>query len=261
MYVAWQCTTMLAVLGGRPLSSPGTSLEGGRSGEFPRLAAPSSTNSDLLGLSANDAADRTVLVTDHQTAGRGRLARTWDAPPGTNLLMSILFRAVPAQPIDLTRAVGVAAADAVRMLTGLDARLKWPNDVLVDGRKLAGVLAQSNGDDAIVVGIGLNVGWAPDGAARADGTTPHAVLSVLLSTLDTMLASLAEHDDDSLLLIRYRQLLDTRGRVVRVEMPGGEIRGRAIDVERDGALVVLDECAITHRIEVGDVVHLRADEG
>ena len=233
------------------------------------IAETGSTNADLLGLSADDAPDRTVLVTDHQTDGRGRLARTWQAPPGTNLLVSIMFRRLPQHPIDLTRAVGIAAADAVRMLTGLNARLKWPNDVLVDGRKLAGVLAQSNGDEAIVVGIGLNVGWAPEGAARAVGTTPHAVLVALLAELDTLLAGHTRTVDhraadpsaaDQSLMTRYRQLLDTLGRVVQVELPAGEVRGRAIDVEREGAVVIVDECAISHRIEVGDVVHLRATE-
>jgi BirA family transcriptional regulator, biotin operon repressor / biotin---[acetyl-CoA-carboxylase] ligase len=207
-----------------------------------------STNADLLAFA--DAPDRTVLVAGHQTAGRGRLDRTWRSPPGANLLMSILFAEVPGQPGDLTRAVGVAAVDAVAALTGLHARLKWPNDVVLDDRKLAGILAQRAPSGPVVVGIGLNVGWAPDGAARlGGGVEPAAVLTELLRALDAQGPDL--HD-------RYRALLATLGRQVRVALPSGEIVGRAVDVAGDGGLVVIDECAITHHVDAGDVVHLRA---
>src|SRR5690606_24931020 len=101
-----------------------------------------STNADLLEAATAGAPDRGVLATGHQTAGRGRLDRRWDAPPGTNLLVSILFRHVPEIPGDLTRRVGVAAVDAVRSTTGAGAVLKWPNDVMLEGRKLGGILAQ-----------------------------------------------------------------------------------------------------------------------
>jgi BirA family biotin operon repressor/biotin-[acetyl-CoA-carboxylase] ligase len=206
-----------------------------------------STNADLLAFP--DAPTRTVLVAAHQTAGRGRLGRTWDAPPGANLLASIVFRDVPEQAGDLTRAVGIAAVDAVSALTGRHARLKWPNDVLLDGRKLAGILAQRSPAGAVVVGIGLNVGWAPEGAAMLGaGVEPLAVLTELLRALH----SLGDDAHD-----RYRTLLDTLGRRVRVELPSGDLVGRAVDVARDGTLQVIDECAITHHIDAGDVVHLR----
>ncbi len=124
-----------------------------------------STNDDLLAAAATGAPDRSVLVADHQTAGRGRLDRRWEAPPGANLLVSILFRTVPSPPSTLTQRVGLAAIDARRAAAGVDAVLKWPNDLLVGERKLAGILAQRAADGSIVVGLGLNVGWAP-GAQR-----------------------------------------------------------------------------------------------
>jgi BirA family biotin operon repressor/biotin-[acetyl-CoA-carboxylase] ligase len=208
-----------------------------------------STNTDLLAEAARGAPDRTVLVADHQTAGRGRLDRRWEAPPGSNLLVTLLLRAVPDPPSDLTRRVGLAARHAARELTGADVRLKWPNDLLLDGGKLAGILAQRAPDGPVVVGLGLNVGWAPEGAARLDAvapgvTTPHALLAAVLRAYDALPDDV--HD-------LYRAALDTIGREVRVEMPSGDLEGRAVDVERDGRLVVIDGCAITHRVDAGDV--------
>lgn len=191
-----------------------------------------------------------MLFTDHQHAGRGRLDRTWTAPPGTNLLVSILFRSAPDDPGELTRRVGLAAIDAVGSVTDVSAVLKWPNDVLVDGAKLAGILAQRGAGGEVVVGLGLNVGWAPEGAARlGDDVRPADVLRALLAAYDQLPADI----DD-----RYRAALSTLRRRVRVELPGGvELVGSAVDVDREGRLVVIDECAITHRLSVGDVVHLR----
>lgn len=214
-----------------------------------RVAETGSTNSDLLDAAAAGAPDRSVLVTDHQTAGRGRLDRTWTAPPGSNLLVSILFRTVPGDPGELTRRIGLAAVDAAKATAGVHASLKWPNDVVVDDRKLAGILAQRGPKGDVVVGLGLNVGWAPDGAARlGDETTPVDALRAMLTAFDELPEDVTE---------RYRGALSTLGRRVRVELPSGEIVGTAIDVEVDGRLTVLDECAITHRLSVGDVVHLR----
>ena len=216
-----------------------------------------STNADLLAAGAtgtSGAPDRTVLAARHQTAGRGRLDRRWDAPAGANLLASILLRDVPAHPHEVTQRVALAALAACRATTDAEATLKWPNDLLLDGEKLAGVLAQAGTSDAgpfVVVGIGLNVGWAPPGAARlGDGVTPVEVLDALLAAFDELPVDIAP---------LYRRHLGTIGQAVRVELPGERfVVGRAIDIEADGRLVVLDDCAITHRIDTGDVVHLRS---
>ena len=213
-----------------------------------------STNADLLSAGTDGAPHRTVRAADHQTAGRGRLDRTWETPPGVNLLVSILLRDVPAHPHEVTQRVALAAIDAARVTCGAEAVLKWPNDLLLDGRKLAGVLAQFGTSPAgsfVVVGIGLNIGWAPPDAARlGETTTPHAVLAAMLHAFDELPADITA---------LYRSHLATIGQRVRVELPGAaEIVGRAIDVEPDGRLVVLDDCAISHRIDTGDVVHLRS---
>jgi BirA family biotin operon repressor/biotin-[acetyl-CoA-carboxylase] ligase len=217
------------------------------------VAETGSTNADLLA-SAAARPDRSVLVADHQTAGKGRLDRRWDAPPGANLLVSVLFHTVPDQPIELTRRIALAAVDACRRVAAVDVVLKWPNDLLVDDRKLAGILAERGASGAVVVGMGLNVGWCPDGAARLtddDRLAPLDVLRALLEAYDALPASPADLAD------AYRQALGTIGRQVRIELPNAVLEGTAVDVEPDGQLVVLDACAVTHRLAVGDVVHLR----
>jgi BirA family biotin operon repressor/biotin-[acetyl-CoA-carboxylase] ligase len=215
------------------------------------VAETGSTNADLLATAATRP-DRSVLVADHQTAGKGRLDRRWDALPGANLLASLLFHVVPAHPNDLTRRVALAAVDACRRVAGIDVVLKWPNDLLVEERKLAGLLAERAAGGDVVVGIGLNVGWCPEGAARlGDRIAPTDVLRALLEAYDRLPA------DPTDLAAAYRAALGTIGRQVRVELPDGVVEGTAVDVEPDGRLVVLDACAVTHRLSVGDVVHLR----
>jgi len=220
------------------------------------VAETGSTNADLVAAAASGAPHRTVLRTDHQTAGRGRLDRRWDAPAGTNLLVSILHREVPDPPVRLTHRTGLALVRAVVATTGADARLKWPNDLLVVGddgetRKAAGMLAQACPDGAVIVGCGVNIGWAPEGAARlGDAITPDELLAAILTEFDLL-------GDDDTAEAAYRDHLDTIGRPVRVETPGGTLEGRAIGVADDGSLEVLDACAVTHRIGVGDVIHLR----
>lgn len=212
------------------------------------VVSTGSTNADLLA-TATARPDRSVLVTDHQTAGRGRLDRVWDDDPGLNLLVSILFHVVPEQPNELVRRLALAAAAGCREVTGIDVRLKWPNDLLVGDQKLAGILAERNAAGDVVVGIGLNVSWAPEGAARLGAdVAPHDVLRAMLTAYDRLPTDV--HD-------AYRAALDTLGRRVRVELPNGVVVGTATDIERDGRLVVLDECAITHRFSAGDIVHLR----
>ncbi len=212
------------------------------------VAVTGSTNRDLLATAAQRP-DRSVLVTDHQTAGKGRLDRRWDAPPGTNLLVSILFHAVPEQPAELTRRVALAAIAACREVAGTELVLKWPNDLLLGDRKLAGILAERSAAGDVVVGLGLNVGWCPEGAAKlGDGVAPLDVLRSLLAAFDRLPADVAP---------AYAAALATLRRRVRIELPDGVVEGTATDVDGEGRLVVVDGCGLTHRFAVGDVVHLR----
>ena len=220
-----------------------------------------STNADLIeAVLAGTATNRTVLATDHQTAGRGRLDRRWEAPPGVNLLVSIVVAPIPSLPVEVTHRIGLAAVAAVRRFVdpevGAAVGLKWPNDVLLGDRKLAGILAQRvPGRDAVVVGMGLNVGWAPEGAAAlrsvaVDAVAPARLLGAVLEAFDALPDDIADS---------YRSELVTVGRSVRVELPSGDgaLLGRAIEVDGRGRLVVLDAAGVRHELDVGDVVHVR----
>jgi BirA family transcriptional regulator, biotin operon repressor / biotin---[acetyl-CoA-carboxylase] ligase len=138
-----------------------------------------STNADLLAQAAGGAPEGTVLVTERQTAGRGRMGRTWLSPPAAALMFSVLLRPTAVPPARrgwLPLLAGVAIASALRDVTGLDVGLKWPNDVLTGGGKLAGILAeQSAGTEAIVAGAGLNV------STRRDELPVETATSLLLA--------------------------------------------------------------------------------
>jgi len=226
-----------------------------------RVAQTGSTNADMVAAAGGGAPHHSVLVADFQTAGRGRLDRSWDAAPGANLLASLLFRThlSPDRPIQqYTHIVGLAARAACEVMGGIDVDMKWPNDLLVDDRKLAGILAQGD-DDFVVVGIGLNVAWSPVEAtslrvaARNDALEPLDVLARMLAEIDRLESLTVDS-----LHREYVEGLSTIGREVRIEMLNGTfVEGRAIDVDEGGRLVVRDSADATHRMAVGDVIHLR----
>jgi BirA family transcriptional regulator, biotin operon repressor / biotin---[acetyl-CoA-carboxylase] ligase len=180
----------------------------------------------------------TVVVADHQTAGRGRLDRRWVAPPGSSLLASWVLPAHPLAPL----AAGVACAQAC----GAPVRLKWPNDLLLDGRKLGGILVERTGDRCIV-GTGINLSWAPPGAAMLVGVGRDELLDRLAERLEAWFAAPAAEA-----LAAWRSRADTLGRRVRVELPGESFEGVAEDIEQDGSLLVAGRV-----VAAGDVIHLR----
>ena len=221
-----------------------------------------STNSRLLDDARAGAPEGRVLVADHQTAGRGRLGRRWEAPAGSSLLVSVLVR--PDLPVArahlVTMAAGLAASDACEAVAGVRPGLKWPNDLVVDDAKLAGLLAESVVDGealrALVVGMGLNVTAAPAGGATclADHVggpvDRRPLLDAWLARLDARLDAL----DD--VLADYRPRCATLGRDVRVERPDDAVEGRAVDVTDAGHLVV-DAAGGRLELAAGDVVHVR----
>ena len=197
-----------------------------------RLASTPSTQDIARGLPVGS-----VVVADQQTAGRGRLGRRWEAPPGSALLASFVL---PARPL-ASLAAGVAAA----LACGGEVRLKWPNDLLLDGRKLGGILVEQRGQRC-VVGIGVNLSWAPPGAGRLEADRDR-LLDRLGQELERWFAA-----GDVEILAAWRTRSDTLGRRVRVELPGETFEGRALGVGPDGSLLV-DGRAVT----AGDVIHLR----
>ena len=199
-----------------------------------------STNRVAADLVRAGAPDGVVVVAGQQTAGRGRRGRSWESRPGAALLVSAIARPVP--PL-VTLAAGVAAAEACEAVAAEPVRLKWPNDLLsVDCRKVGGILCELV-DEAAVVGLGVNLTWAPPGAAcLGPGVDRDALLRAWLDGLDKAGDVLA----------RYRQLCVTLGRRVRVEGPTTTVDGVAADVDEEGRLVVDGR-----KFDVGDVVHLK----
>jgi BirA family biotin operon repressor/biotin-[acetyl-CoA-carboxylase] ligase len=233
-----------------------------------------STNADLLAQAAGGAPEGSVLTAAEQTAGRGRMGRRWQSPAGAALMFSVLLRpaAVPqARRGWVPLLAGVAVAAGIRDLTGVQAGLKWPNDVLVGGAKLAGILAEQSGD-AIVVGAGINVSTQRAGLPVQTATSLALEGAPVPSRADLLCAVLAEFErqyrawttapspgdpDGSGLRAAYRRHSVTLGRQVRVEFPGGGTAGgTAVDVDADGRLV-LDTPDGALAVSAGDVNHLR----
>jgi BirA family transcriptional regulator, biotin operon repressor / biotin---[acetyl-CoA-carboxylase] ligase len=249
-----------------------------------------STNADVVKLARSGAAAGFVLIAEHQTAARGRLDRSWSAPARSGLTFSVLLRPTDVTPDVMTdlqvglppRAsvavpparwsllplvVGVGVASALRQVAGVDVGLKWPNDLMIDDRKVGGILAETL-DDAVVVGVGLNVTLR-----EAELPVPTAISLALAGATctdrDTLLRAAVRGigdeylawrrvagDGEGSVLPRYRDLCVTLGRAVRVDLGTDSLEGRAVDVNADGSLVV-DTGAGRRAVTAGDVVHVR----
>ncbi len=260
-----------------------------------RLGATTSTNAVVAGEARKGVAEGLVVTADYQSAGRGRFDRRWEAPPGSGLLFSVLLRpglaASGALALErghlVVAAVSLAVARAADAVAGVRLSLKWPNDLLApDGRKVAGVLAEvaigaaagrastelastelasterAAADWAVVVGVGLNVSWAPEGASCLDALAGRPVNKDEL--LNEALGSLRElygrWDEVAEL---YRERLATLGRQVVVHLasgtgPGDEagIRGQAVGVDSAGRLLVHTATGLVE-VAAGDVDHAR----
>lgn len=244
------------------------------------VAETGSTNHELkLAAQRSQCADRTVLVAEHQTAGRGRAGRQWVAPPRSGLFFSVLLRpaGVPASRWGwLPLVAGIGLATAVGRVTGVTARLKWPNDLLLGERqrKGAGILAEAVGP-ALIVGVGLNVSLreaelpVPEATSLVIEDTATADREALLAAVLLELADVerrwraAGGDVDAAgLRERYLGLCATLGREVRVELPSASaLIGTAVDVDTAGRLVVRDENGEHTAVSAGDVGHVRPAPG
>jgi BirA family transcriptional regulator, biotin operon repressor / biotin---[acetyl-CoA-carboxylase] ligase len=227
-----------------------------------------STNADLVARAKAGEPEGAVLVAERQVAGRGRLGRQWQSPARAGLAVSVLLRPEVAMRRYgwLPLLAGVALAEAVRDVSAVDAKLKWPNDLLIGGRKCAGILAEGLSDGAVVLGIGLNTDLRADelphaGAtslalAGATDTDRERLLCGLLRSLDVWYGRWATHGgypDSSGLRAAYTSLCATIGEQVRVELPGGNpLVGTATGLDEDGRLLVAGRA-----VAAGDVLHVR----
>jgi len=207
-----------------------------------------------------------IVVADHQTAGRGRLDRTWETPPGSALTFSVVVDPGLADhdwPL-LPLAAALAVADGVRLAADLEVQVKWPNDLLIAEDKFCGILLErvqgAEGRPLAIIGIGINVGLAAEdlpvptatslaiAGSTADRTEVFAAVVPALATILDALRS-----DPAAVLERYRSECDTIGREVTVSLPGGEqLTGTATGLDRSGRLLVGDRA-----VGAGDVVHVR----
>ncbi|WP_205519232.1 biotin--[acetyl-CoA-carboxylase] ligase [Streptomyces olivoreticuli] len=243
------------------------------------VARTGSTNSDLVAAAASGAAkEGAVLVAEEQSAGRGRLDRTWSAPPRSGLFFSVLLTPGPGVPAGLwgwlPLLAGVATATALSRAAGVDTALKWPNDLLVtvDGaeRKAGGILAERAGD-SVVVGIGLNVSLRADelpvptagslALAGAHSVDRDPLLRAVLRSLEEWYGEWRRAGGDPgacRLQEAYAAGCATLGRTVRAELPGGrELVGEAVAVDGDGRLVLATGGGVRQPVGAGDIVHLR----
>ncbi|MEU7165708.1 biotin--[acetyl-CoA-carboxylase] ligase [Streptomyces morookaense] len=237
-----------------------------------------STNTDLV---ASGGTEGAVLVAEEQSAGRGRLDRTWTAPARSGLFFSVLLTPGPAVPVArwgwLPLLAGVATATALSRAAGVDTALKWPNDLLVtvDGteRKTGGILAERTGD-SVVVGIGLNVTLRADelpvpGAgslalAGAQVLDRDPLLRAVLRSVEDWYGQWRAAEGDPAacgLQDAYAAGCATLGRTVRAELPGGRaLVGEAVAVDGDGRLVLATAEGVQEPVGAGDIVHLRPAE-
>ena len=211
-----------------------------------------STNTQAKKLAADGEAAPSLLLADGQTAGRGRMGRAFFSPPGTGLYMSVLLRpAVQAEELPLvTLAAAAAVCEAVEEAAGVSTRVKWVNDILVDGRKVAGILTEAVGDlesgtmESVVVGIGVNVKTPADAfpeelRERAGSLLPAQVSRCdLAAGIANRLLTYADSLPERRYLEPYRERLAVLGRPVQYKQRERWMTGRAVDLREDGCLLV-----------------------
>jgi BirA family transcriptional regulator, biotin operon repressor / biotin---[acetyl-CoA-carboxylase] ligase len=263
-------------------------LAGTRFADIRWVSTTGSTNADVLALARDGAPEGVVVVADHQSAGRGRRDRRWVAPPGASLLVSVLLRPPSRVAGGVTLAAGVALAEAVEQVAGVQAGLKWPNDLVASSgdqeRKLAGILAEADWpagsaisagyrppgphDRAVVVvGVGVNVRWPDVPDELADVATALNLLGSEVTRADLLVAFLRRLDERYATVVcdgadglveDWRRASVTIGRRVRVDVGADDVEGTAVDVTAAGHLVVETVEGARRTVAVGDVVHLRA---
>jgi BirA family biotin operon repressor/biotin-[acetyl-CoA-carboxylase] ligase len=233
-----------------------------------------STNDAARALALSGEPEGALVITDFQRAGRGRMGRAWRAPPGSSLLFSLLLRPPlePERALQAVMAASLGAMQGIRRETGLPARLKWPNDVLIGGKKTGGILCELGMEGPklafVIVGVGLNVNFDP---RAVDGIPPDATgirreLGRAQPRSALLRAVLEEIEERYAVILRGESLreewaaaLDTLGKRVRVALPEGEIAGHAETVDESGALILRLEDGSARTVLAGDVVNATID--
>ncbi|HEY1372967.1 MAG TPA: biotin--[acetyl-CoA-carboxylase] ligase [Candidatus Binatia bacterium] len=252
-------------------------LSSGRLGKFIHYFAElDSTNRVAYKLAAEGAAEGDVVLAETQTHGKGRLGRSWFSPPGLNLYLSVILRPKfsPSDAPQLTLVSAVALADTVQRFLGSPPAIKWPNDILVGGKKLAGILTESSVDSQrlhfVVVGIGVNLnmpaGMLPEDIRRtatslliltSNMVDRTAFARELIRNLDRCYGELEQRGFPAM-AARWESFFELKGRRVKVEMGDRVVLGIARGIDRDGALVLEKQGGAIERIIAGDVTPTEA---
>ncbi len=228
-----------------------------------------STNTTAKELAIHGAPEGTLIISEMQTGGKGRLGREWFSPPGEGIYLSFILRpsVSPAEAPKITLLAAVAVAEALRQATRLRALIKWPNDIILRGKKAAGILMEINTEmdaiDYVVIGLGVNVNIATFPAHLTEKAT-----SLLIETAEKQSRvglikdflqwfehyyGMFQRSDFEPILERWRQLSRITGRRITVETIDSKLVGTAVDIDGDGRLMVEDNKGHVHRVYSGDV--------
>ncbi len=236
-----------------------------------RLETVTSTNDVALGMIEEGAPEGTVVVADEQIGGRGRRGRQWISPPGTGLYLSVVLRpSVPSSKVwQLAFVASLAAAEAIRWSARLEPQIKWPNDVLLNGSKLCGILIESgrspsSPEPAVVVGIGINVNtleFPPEIADRATSIAAEKGEAISIRVVERMLLESVRRRYEQYLAEGFRPILNswmqydcTVGREVEVQTADGVVKGTAVEVTPLGNLKVRLSDGSRKELTAGDVL-------
>ncbi len=233
-----------------------------------------STNHRAKSLADRGAPEGTVVIAESQSEGRGRRGRTWFSPAGEGIYVSVILRPAlsPNEASRLTLLAAVAAAETLLHLTSLNVRIKWPNDILVRGKKLAGILTQVSTEmdavDYIVVGLGINVNTPlkdfPDDL-RSSATSIQAEMNGPFPRISLLRLYLERFEDRyemfkqsgfQPILERWKELSDIIGKKIRVDLLNHHCMGEVMDIDQDGILILRDQDGTLQRILSGDVTLL-----
>ncbi|MEZ0576550.1 biotin--[acetyl-CoA-carboxylase] ligase [Halodesulfovibrio aestuarii] len=236
------------------------------------LPSVGSTNLEAMQLAFSGAPEGTVVVADEQTGGRGRQGRIWHSPAGCGLYVSVVLRPdiAPNEAPIITLLTNVAAAEAVHEMTGILPVCKWPNDVLIDGCKVAGNLTEIflSGDvvSHIISGAGINVRPLPKRLVADLRTAPCSLEETAgksISRVELLQAYLVRYEywyllvkeqGFALLLTRWKELTDVVGKELTVEVRGETFQGTVTDVSTDGMLLLQSSDGVEHRLFSGDIL-------
>ena len=230
----------------------------------------SSTMDEAFRLGVEGAAEGTVVCAEGQTQGRGRLGRSWVSPKGKGIYFSVILRPIlPPQAVSqLTLLSAIAVSEAIKNRTGVSALIKWPNDLLVNNKKLVGILTELSADTDrvkfVVIGVGVNIS-AVDGALPAHATSLKKEAHKNFSRVELLQEILRcveewyvrfQKEGPKPIIKRWKELAGTLGSHIRISNPGETIEGKAIDIDQDGGLLIRKDSGIVVKKMTGDVVQV-----